>query len=116
VSALFPNTLPNPPMELPLLSRRESPGMRWWNDVPNMSRLVNDARAVRVAELMNDYRTLQLHIQQQTMQIPTEEQGREGYKVMKECMVAAQRLLSSNFNASQSQGGDAEAQKAQLRR
>lgn len=90
--------------------------MRWWNDAPNMSRLVNDARAVRVAELMNDYRTLQLHIQQQTMQIPTEEQGREGYKVMKECMVAAQRLLSSNFNASQSQGGDAEAQKAQLRR
>jgi hypothetical protein len=92
--------------------------MHWWNDAPNMSRLVNDARAVRVAELMNDYRTLQIHIQQQTMQIPSEEQGREGYKVMKECMVAAQRLLSSNYNISslQSQSGDAEAQKAQLRR
>jgi hypothetical protein len=30
----------------------------------------NDARAMRITELMNDYRTLQLHIMEQTSSLP----------------------------------------------
>lgn len=83
-----------------------------WNIV------VNDARAVRVAELINDYRTLQLHISQQRMEVPAQEQHEEGFTVMRECLDAAQRLLSSQYNLAsiQNQGADDEAQKVQLQR
>jgi hypothetical protein len=66
---------------------------------------------------MNDYRTLQLHISQQTTQVPPDDQGQEGYKVMKECAGAAQRLLASHYNlpSMQNPAGNEEAQKAQLR-
>ncbi|GAD99015.1 conserved hypothetical protein [Paecilomyces variotii No. 5] len=78
---------------------------------------LNDARAVRVAELINDYRTLQLHISQQRMEVPAQEQSEEGFVVMRECINAAQRLLSSQYNlASIQNGGDPEAQKVQLQR
>lgn len=78
---------------------------------------VNDARAMRVAELMNDYRTLQLHISQQGTDIPsTSERSLEGYRVMIENVQAAQRLLSMNFSQTPSRNnGDNETQKAQLR-
>ncbi|KAJ9293078.1 hypothetical protein DTO271G3_8213 [Paecilomyces variotii] len=79
---------------------------------------LNDARAVRVAELINDYRTLQLHISQQRMEVPAQEQHEEGFTVMRECLDAAQRLLSSQYNLAsiQNQGADDEAQKVQLQR
>ncbi|KAL2014232.1 hypothetical protein VTN00DRAFT_1757 [Thermoascus crustaceus] len=79
---------------------------------------LNEARALRVAEIMNDYRTLQLHISEQKVDVPPEEAGEEGYRVMRECFAAAQSLLSSNFNLAsiQSQGGNEETQKVQLQR
>ncbi|KAL2222908.1 hypothetical protein M432DRAFT_635544 [Thermoascus aurantiacus ATCC 26904] len=79
---------------------------------------LNEARALRVAELMNDYRTLQLHIAQQKADLPPEDNGEEGYRVMRECLTAAQSLLSSKYNlaSTQTQGGDEETRKAQLQR
>jgi len=67
---------------------------------------------------MNDYRTLQLHIAQQKADLPPEDNGEEGYGVMRECLTAAQSLLSSKYNlaSTQTQGGDEETRKAQLQR
>ncbi|KAL1857795.1 hypothetical protein Plec18170_003019 [Paecilomyces lecythidis] len=51
------------------------------------------------------------------MEVPTQEQNEEGFVVMRECINAAQRLLSSQYNlASIQNGGDPEAQKVQLQR
>jgi hypothetical protein len=77
---------------------------------------VNDARAMRVAELMNDYRTLQLHISQQGSGVPsTPERSLEGYRVMIESVQAARRLLSVSFSNTPSRSvGDSETQREQL--
>lgn len=79
--------------------------------------LVNQARAVRVAELINDYRTLLLHVSQQHVDVPPEDFHEEGYTVLRECHTAAQRLLAVNYQpcpvASQ---GNAETEKAEMQR
>lgn len=78
----------------------------------------NDARALRVAELMNDYRTLQIHISEQTTNLPCEATEQEGYRVLVESRVVAQTLLGNNYSleAIPNCGGDEEAQvTAQLR-
>lgn len=78
---------------------------------------VNQARAVRVAELMNDYRTLLLHISQQQADASPEEYHEEGFTVLRECHTAAQRLLSANYHPCPVTGtGNAETEKAELQR
>ncbi|KAL2002719.1 hypothetical protein VTN02DRAFT_6102 [Thermoascus thermophilus] len=77
---------------------------------------LNEARALRVAEIMNDYRTLQLHISEHKVDMPPEEAGEEGCRVMRECFAAAQSLLSSNYDLASTPGGNEEAQKVQLQR
>ncbi|CAI7658653.1 unnamed protein product [Penicillium pancosmium] len=78
---------------------------------------MNQARAVRVAELINDYRTLLLHISQQQVDISPEDQYEEGYTVLRECHTSAQRLLSANYQPCPMTGqGSAETEKAELQR
>lgn len=78
---------------------------------------VNQARAVRVAELMNDYRTLLLHISQQQADASPEEYYEDGFTVLRECHAAAQRLLSANYQPCPVTGtGNAETEKAELQR
>lgn len=80
-------------------------------------RAVNDARAVRVAELMNDYRTLLLHISQQQVNVAPEDYNEEGFAVLRECHAAAQSLLSTNYHPCPVSGhNNAEAEKAELQR
>lgn len=52
------------------------------------------------------------------MEVPAEERQEEGFIVMRECLEAAQRLLSSQYNLAsiQNRSGDEETQKAQLQR
>lgn len=66
---------------------------------------------------MNDYRTLQLHISEQAMNMPSGDTRHEAYRVLQESLAAAQRLLAANYNMAsiQSQGGNEETRKAQLR-
>lgn len=59
--------------------------------------LVNQARALRVAEIINDYRTLLLHVPQQDVEASPEDYWEEGYVVIRECLAAAQALLASNY-------------------
>jgi hypothetical protein len=73
---------------------------------------------MRVAELMNDYRTLQLHISEQGADVPSSsERALEGYRVMIDSVDAAERLLSVRFTGLPSRNpGDSETQRAQLRK
>lgn len=82
------------------------------------SDIVNDARALRVAEIMNDFRTLQYHISQQKTSPPSEDSQKEGYALMRQCSTEAQALLASQYNpgTSQNAGDDGEKEKAQLQR
>ncbi|KAJ5174402.1 uncharacterized protein N7482_000279 [Penicillium canariense] len=78
---------------------------------------LNQARAVRVAELINDYRTLLLHISHQQVDAIPEDYYEEGFVVLRECHAAAQRLLSANYQPCPVTGrGNAETEKAELQR
>ncbi|MCJ1287848.1 hypothetical protein MMC26_007200 [Xylographa opegraphella] len=79
---------------------------------------LNDARAMRVAEVMNDFRTIQHRIQQYRVNPPQGQQQLTGYAVLRQCHAEAQGLLSANFNAgsAQSSGGSPETLKRQLQR
>lgn len=67
---------------------------------------------------MNDYRTLQLHISDQAMNVPSGDTRHEAYRVLQESLAAAQRLLAASYNPDsiQGRGGDEEIRKAELRR
>lgn len=81
--------------------------------------LVNQARALRLAEIMNDYRTLLLHIPQQAVDVPPEDYWEEGYVMIRECLASAQRLMGSNYSPSQCAAGqrnDDEAEKVEFQR
>ncbi|PLN85862.1 hypothetical protein BDW42DRAFT_133785 [Aspergillus taichungensis] len=63
-----------------------------------MSDGLNQARALRLAEILNDYRTLLLHISQQNVQVPAEDYWEEGYAIIRDCLGGAQALLNSNYS------------------
>ncbi|KAH8426973.1 uncharacterized protein LDX57_004697 [Aspergillus melleus] len=79
---------------------------------------LNEARALRLAEIINDYRTLLLHIPQQNVQVPADDYYEEGFVVIRESLAAAQNLMSSNYSPSMpaNHGSTAETEKAELRR
>ncbi|KAI9929044.1 hypothetical protein ASPWEDRAFT_169120 [Aspergillus wentii DTO 134E9] len=79
---------------------------------------LNQARALRVAELINDYRTLLIHIPQQNVDASPDEYNEEGFVVMRKCLAESQALLSSNYHptAVPPQFSNAEAEKAELKR
>lgn len=80
--------------------------------------LVNQARALRVAEIINDYRTLLLHICEETIPSPIEEYFEEGHVIMREGHTAAQALMGSNYTpaAVPSNASNEEAERAELQR
>lgn len=81
-----------------------------------MHDLVNDARALRMAEIFNDYRTLLVHISQQDIPVPAEDHYEPGYAVIRESLAAAQALMSSNYTPVPPTGrNNAEMEKTELR-
>ncbi|EYE94643.1 uncharacterized protein EURHEDRAFT_81380 [Aspergillus ruber CBS 135680] len=79
---------------------------------------LNQARALRVAEIINDYRTLLLHICEETIPSPIEEYFEEGHVIMREGHTAAQALMGSNYTpaAVPSNASNEEAERAELQR
>lgn len=76
----------------------------------------NDARAIRVAEIMTDFRNLQYYIAQIRATPTAEEYYLEGYSLLRQCAAEAQAVLAAPFAATTtSPGGNAEQEKAQLR-
>jgi len=76
---------------------------------------VNDARAIRIAEIMTDFRNLQHYMAQISASPTAEEYYLEGYTLLRACVAEAQQVLNAPFNATSSSGGSPETQKAQLR-
>lgn len=86
----------------------------------------NEVRALRVVEIMNDFRTLQLHIESLINRddaTPPDQQSMylEGYQLLRQCTAEAQAVLATNFNPGNLglESGripDTEVQKATLQR
>ncbi|KAB8226563.1 hypothetical protein BDV33DRAFT_197558 [Aspergillus novoparasiticus] len=78
---------------------------------------LNAARALRVAEIINDYRTLLVHIARHNVQIPTADYHEEAYKEIRDGLAAAQALMSANYNPIvASTQSNTETEKAELKR
>ena len=79
---------------------------------------VNDARAMRVAEVMNDFRTLQYHIAQYQAVPPPEQYHDIGYEALRQCIAEAQAVLSAHYDTGSLQipSSAVEQQRQQLRR
>ncbi|CAN9132252.1 unnamed protein product [Alternaria alternata] len=81
-----------------------------------MSDGLNDARAMRVAEIMTDFRNLQHYLVQLRATPTAEEYYLEGYSLLRQCTSEAQTILQTPFSGSASSGsGDPESEKQQLR-
>lgn len=79
-------------------------------------RSVNDARAIRIAEIMSDFRNLQYYLNQLRVTPTAEEYYLEGYSLLRQCTSEAQSILAAPFSASSgAPGGDPEREKQQLR-
>lgn len=77
---------------------------------------VNEARALRVTEIINDFRTLQHNIIRLQVLPPAGEGMGRGYEIMRQCAQEAQVLLSRPFELQAMAPGNSENQKAQLQR
>jgi hypothetical protein len=76
----------------------------------------NNARAMRVAEIMTDFRNLQYYIAQVQANPPPEDYYLEGYTLLRACITEAQAVLASPYaygTATHPQG-DPESEKSQL--
>lgn len=76
---------------------------------------VNNARAMRVAEIMNDFRNLQYYLSNIQVTPSAQDYYLEGYVMLRSCVAEAQGVLASPYSyTSQHPQGDPEAEKVQL--
>ena len=72
---------------------------------------------MRVAEIINDYRTLLVHISQQQVEASQAEYWEDGFVVLRESQASAQTLMATNYQPCPVPGqGNAETEKAELQR
>lgn len=87
---------------------------------------VNQARAMRILEIMNDFRTVQLHTSSHVSRAqanPPDDASyyHDGYVVMRQCAADAQAILATHFNPGSlglqaGAAGEGEVQKATMQR
>ncbi|KAH8723366.1 hypothetical protein GQ44DRAFT_761032 [Phaeosphaeriaceae sp. PMI808] len=81
-----------------------------------MSDGLNNARAVRVAEIMTDFRNLQHYLVQLRAAPTAEEYYLEGYSLLRQCTTEAQAILQTPFAGGNGAAtGDPEQEKQQLK-
>lgn len=82
------------------------------------TRAVNEARAMRIAEVMNDFQMLQQYLMQTQPNPPVDDYYEEGYELLRQCRTAAQAVLSAQYDHEPQQvsGGAGESEKRQLQR
>ncbi|KAF2794021.1 hypothetical protein K505DRAFT_349569 [Melanomma pulvis-pyrius CBS 109.77] len=80
-----------------------------------MSDGLNDARAIRIAEIMTDFRNLQYYLSQLRATPTAEEYYLEGYSLLRQCTTEAQTILETPFAATAGTGGNADQEKQQLK-
>lgn len=77
---------------------------------------VNDARAMRIAEIMTDFRNLQHYLSQLRATPTAEEYYLEGYSLLRSCSSEAQTILQTPFSANTGTSPtDPEREKQQLK-
>jgi len=77
---------------------------------------LNQARAMRVAELLNDFRSLQYHITTLQARPRPEEYYLEGYAWLRQAVADAQTVLSQDYtHDTQHPRGDVEVEKSLLK-
>ncbi|KAI4113964.1 MAG: hypothetical protein LQ345_005164 [Seirophora villosa] len=78
----------------------------------------NEARALRVVEIMRDFQSLQHRIAEYSPNPPAEEYFEEGYQVLRQCRAEAAAVLAAPFplDLTQVSGGSGEQEKRQLQR
>ncbi|KXT14839.1 hypothetical protein AC579_4094 [Pseudocercospora musae] len=77
---------------------------------------LNTARAMRVAEIMQDFKNIQMRISSIRANPSAEEYNEDGFVILRQCVSAAQQLLARPFQSEGSNNGDEEQAKAQLKR
>jgi hypothetical protein len=79
---------------------------------------VNEARAMRVAEIMNDFRNLQHYIAQIKANPSPEEYYEEGYAILRQCAADAQAVLTAHYDSGllQVPTNNGECERLQLQR
>ncbi|KAF1848969.1 uncharacterized protein K460DRAFT_375717 [Cucurbitaria berberidis CBS 394.84] len=81
-----------------------------------MSDGLNDARAMRVAEIMSDFRNLQHYLVQLRATPTAEEYYLEGYSLLRQCTAEAQTILQTPFSSNSGGAtGEPERERQQLR-
>ena len=86
----------------------------------------NEARAMRILEIMNDFRTLQIHIESliqrpEARPADAESQYADGYVVLRQCEAESRAILALHYNPGiiglqSNQVSETEVQKATLQR
>ncbi|KAF2139301.1 uncharacterized protein K452DRAFT_328207 [Aplosporella prunicola CBS 121167] len=76
---------------------------------------LNDARALRIAEIMADFRSLQHYIAQIRVSPSAEEYYLQGFALLRQCVTEARAILAAPFSANTSSSDDANREKAQLK-
>lgn len=76
---------------------------------------LDNMRALRVAELANDYRSLLIHIMERIGSIPLKDVLQDGYRVLQQNHAAAQHLSAGSYRPAVSNLGE-EDQMVQFRR
>jgi hypothetical protein len=75
----------------------------------------NETRAIRVAEIMTDFRNLQYYLATLQANPPPEDYYLEGYSLLRACVAEGQTVLTSSYHhTSQNPSGNVETEKAQL--
>jgi hypothetical protein len=83
---------------------------------PTHDNTVNNARAMRVAEIINDFRSIQYHIAALQVTPRAEEYYLEGYAWLRHCVAEAQAVLTQNYpQTGQDPQGDPEQEKSLLK-
>lgn len=82
-----------------------------------MSDGLNQARAMRVAEIMHDFRNVQTYLASIRLRPSAEEYNEEGYVLLRRCVAEAQALLAQPFQSTPGNGkGGEEEKRGELRR
>ena len=77
--------------------------------------LVNDARAMRIAELVNDFRNTQYYLSSfAQLQPVADDYYLQGYELLREVIGGAASILAGEFAAERHPRGNAEQEKKQL--
>ena len=84
---------------------------------PSFRFTVNSVRAIRLAEIMGDFRNLQHYIARIQAQPSPEEYYLEGYVLLRQCAEEARQVLAYPYAPSaEAPKGDTESEKEQLQR